>query len=77
MAELHFGRDTSGRMTLAIFTLAGDTLARVTLWPIFLASFGVAKGEYKFHGDYGKNLKKYAFFFLKNDYFFQIFMYSV
>ena len=34
--QWHFGQSD---------TLARDTLARVTLWPVFLASFGVPKGE--------------------------------
>ena len=39
--ERHFGQSD---------TLARDTLARVTFWPVFLASFGVPKDEKKFHG---------------------------
>ena len=49
--------------------MARDTLARVTLWPVFLASFGVPKGEKKFHrGDHREKFeKKVGPFFLKSD----------
>ena len=39
--EWHFGQWHFGQSD----TLARDTLARMTLWPVFLASFGVPKGE--------------------------------
>jgi hypothetical protein len=59
-------------------TLWPDTLARVTLWPVFLASFGVPKGEGYQGGTVGKIFeKKWNLSFLKSyDYFFQIFPYG-
>ena len=59
--------------------MARDTLARVTLWPVFLASFGVPKGEKKFHGgDHREKFEKnnHHFSEKKVNYFFQIFPYG-
>ena len=87
-AESHFGRDTLARMTLWPVTLWPETLwpvtlwsewqlARVRLWPVFLASFGVPKGEQKFHvGDHWKKFEKNNHHFSKKirvNFFFKFF----
>ena len=67
--ERHFGQSD---------TLARDTLARVTFWPVFLASFGVPKDEKKFHGgDHREKFKKnnHHFSEKKVNYIFQIFQF--
>ena len=57
--------------------MARDTLARVTLWLVFLASFGVPKGEKNFIGGTkeGKNVKKIVdpFSLKSDDFFFKFF----